>query len=172
MAHGVYLSAKLLDQQLAVSGIERNEVAVLGYSVTSVVLRAFAVELTFKALYMLETGTEEKKGHDLRSLFDDLKPSTQDSVERRFEDIRREKINQRIYSGEKGLLRDVLDSHRDDFKEWRYAYEKVGNGGLSTQQLVLNSVVEAAMAEYEARAHQNLDLKIEFNDQANRSTPA
>ena len=174
MAQGVHRSAHLLDRQLAIPGIEREEVTALGYTVTSTVLRAFAVELAFKALYMQETGAEEKYGHDLRCLFDDLKRYTQDSVERRFEDIRRGKINKGIYSGETGSLRDVLDSHRNDFEEWRYAYEKVGSGGLSTRQLVLNSVMEASVQEYESRIldnqpDQGLKLRVEFNDQANRS---
>ena len=174
MAQGVHGSANLLDWQLALPGIERKEVAALGYAVTSTVLRAFATELACKALYMQETGAEEKYGHDLLCLFDDLKPCTRDSVERRFEDIRREKINRGIYSGEKGPLRDVLDSHRNDFEEWRYAYENVGKGSLHTEQLVLNSVVEACVQEYESRIldnppDENLKLNVEFNDQANRN---
>ena len=174
MAQGVYRSARLLDRQLALPGIERDQLGAFGYALTSIVLRAFAVELALKALYLQETGAEEKRGHDLTRLFCALKPITQNSVERRFEGIRGEKINRGAYSGEKDPLHKVLHNHHNDFEEWRYFYEKVGKEGLHTEQLVLNSVVEAAVQEYISRVmddlpDQHLNLKVEFNDQANRT---
>ena len=84
------------------------------------------------------------------------------------------RINRGAYSGEKDPLRRVLHNHHNDFEEWRYFYEKVGKEGLHTEQLVLNSVVEAAVQEYISRVlddlpDQHLNLKVEFNDQANRT---
>ena len=150
MAKGIHVAARHLDGQLAMPGIENNQLEVLGFGVSSIVLRAFAAELALKALYMQETGDDPERTHNLLSLFKRLEGATQTSVEQRFERIRRQKIASGIYSGETDPLLQVLTNHKDDFVEWRYLQEKMGVGA-NTRPLVLNSVIEAAVEEYVSR---------------------
>ena len=150
MAKGFHAAAHHLDSLLAIPGIENDMLGVIGYSVSSVVLRAFATELALKALYMQETGKEQKHEHDLLFLFRRLEQTTQDSVEQRFEGIRGGKIAKGIYYGETDPLLQVLTNHRYDFEKWRYLQDQLRTS-LNTQPLVLNSVIEAAMEEYTSR---------------------
>ena len=113
-----------LDQMLAVSIAVRDELAVLGCGIVSIVLRPFATELALKALYMQETSDEPKRTHDLKVLFESLEPATQKSVEQRFERIRQAKITKGTYSGETDPLLQVLTRHKDDFEKWRYVHER------------------------------------------------
>ena len=151
MAKGIHLAASHLDRQLAMPGIATKQLEVFGFGVSSIFLRAFAAEVALKALYMQETGSDPDHTHDLLSLFEDLKSTTQTSVEQRFERIRNDKIANGSYSGETAPLRQVLANHKNDFLEWRYLHEKLGVGA-NTQPLVLNSVIEAAIEEYATRA--------------------
>ena len=154
MAKGIQEAARHLDRQFAVPGIEHRQLEALGFFVSSVVLRAFATELALKALYMQETGNDPERTHNLLSLFNNLKGTTQTSVEQRFERIRGEKIASGNYSGETDPLLQVLANHKDDFMEWRYLHEKLGVGA-NTRPLVLNSVIEAAVEEYASRSSNN-----------------
>ena len=149
-AKGFQLAARHLDAQLATPGIESDPLAVWSYAVPSIVLRALATELALKALYMQETGKEQKHIHDLLCLFNKLPGPLRASVEQRFERIRGEKIASRNYSGETDPLPQVLTNHRNDFEVWRYLHEKLGTGA-STRPLVLNSVIEAAVEEFVSR---------------------
>ena len=103
---------------------------------------------------MQETGNDPERTHNLLCLFNNLKGTTQISVEQRFERIRREKIASGNYSGETDPLLQVLANHKDDFMEWRYLHEKLGVGA-NTRPLVLNSVIEAAVEEYASRSSNN-----------------
>ena len=150
MARAFYWADRHLDGLLAQSAFANDNLAAVGCSVTSIVLRPFAVELALKALYLQETGREPKHEHDLKILFDSLKPSTQTSLEQRFEHIRQTKITQGIYTGETDPLPQVLTNHKDDFEKWRYLHETIGVG-LETHPTVLNSVMEAALEEYLSR---------------------
>ena len=151
MARAFHWADRHLDGLLANPAIASDQLAAAGCGITSIVLRPFATELALKALYMQETGGEPKHEHDLRVLFKSLEPTTQASVEQRFERIRQEKINQGIYSGETESLLQVLTNHRKDFEKWRYLHERIGVG-LNTQPTVLNSIIEAALEEYVSRA--------------------
>ena len=151
MARAFHWADRHLDGLLANPSIASDQLAVAGCAITSIVLRPFATELALKALYIQETGGEPIHKHDLKVLFESLQPTTQTSVEQRFERIRQEKINRGIYSGQTDSLLQVLTNHRNDFQEWRYLHEQIGTG-LNTRHTVLNSIMEAALEEYESRA--------------------
>ena len=150
MARAFHWADRHLDGLLADPVITADQLAAAGCGVTSIVLRPFATELALKALYMQETRGEPKHKHDLRVLFESLKPDTQASLETRFERIRQEKISRGEYSGETDPLLQVLTNHRDDFEKWRYLHDQLGVG-LNTQPTALNSVIEAALEEYVSR---------------------
>ena len=117
-----------LDGLLAVPAITSDPLATSGFFMASTVLRPLATELALKALYMHETGDDPIHEHNLKILFQGLKPTTQASVEQRFERIRQDKIARGIYSGETDPLSQVLANHMNDFIEWRYIHEKLGVG--------------------------------------------
>ena len=79
----------------------------LGYGTSIVVLRALAVELTFKALAFKRTGKYLRR-HDLLKLYDDLDTDTQ-AIISKIEDIN-------------GVapVRRILEKHKNDFTDWRY----------------------------------------------------
>ena len=151
MAGAFHWADRHLDGLLANPVIASDPIAAAGCGITSIVLRPFATELALKALYIQETGGEPKHQHDLRILFENLKPATRASLEQRFERIRQEKIDRGVYFGETDSLVKVLTNHRNDFEEWRYLHEKIGVG-INTHPTVLNSVIEAALEEYASRA--------------------
>ena len=138
-------TAKFLDAQLA-GLLPKDPIAVAGCGISSIVLRAFAVELALKALYAKETGLEPRWWHKLSSLFSVLETSTQNSLDVRFQRIRRTKDS---YAGETNSLSAVLDEHKNDFEQWRYPHDQKGQ--LHTKPLVLNSVIEAVLEEYKHR---------------------
>lgn len=150
VAHAIHWADRHLDGLLAVPSVASDPQAAFGASVSSILLRAFAVELALKALYMQETGGKAIRKHDLRVLFEHLSPQMQASVARRFERIRQTKVHRGVYTGETEPLLEILTAHRDDFETWRYAYEQAGSG-LKTRPTALNSVIEAALEEFTSR---------------------
>ena len=141
-------TARFLDAQIA-GPLAENAVSALGCSISSIVLRAFAVELALKALYAKETGLKPRWWHNLSCLFSVLESSTQSSLDKRFKRIRRTKNS---YAGETDSLSTVLDEHKNDFENWRYPHDQKGQ--LHTKPLVLNSVIEAVWEEYQHRSSQ------------------
>ena len=85
-----------------------------GYSVSALLLRAFATELMLKTLSFVKTGAYRTggKGHDLRELFDDLDRETKSLI--------------RDVEEKHGIapLEKILEKHRDDFVGWRYIGER------------------------------------------------
>ena len=81
-----------------------------GYSVSAVLLRAFATELMLKTLSFMKTGKyrTDRKGHDLLVLFNDLDSETKQLI--------------RDLEEKHGIapLAQILEKHRDDFVDWRY----------------------------------------------------
>ncbi len=148
-AYSFQWAYKHLDGLLANPLITNDPEAASGCFMASTLLRPFATELALKALYIQETGGERILKHDLKVLFQSLKPATQTSIEQRFERIRQDKVDRGIYSGEGGLLSQVLANHGNDFTEWRYIYEHAH--GASTKPTVLNSLLEAVIEEYQSR---------------------
>ena len=81
-----------------------------GYTVSAVLLRAFATELMLKALSFVKTGKSrtDRNGHDLLVLFNDLDSETKQMI--------------RDLEEKHGIapLAKILEKHRDDFVDWRY----------------------------------------------------
>ena len=93
---------------------EKEKVArISGYFFATVILRALATELALKALSFKKTGRYRKdgKGHDLRTLFNDLDDDTKKIID----DL----------EGVYGVapLEQILEKHRSDFVDWRYLME-------------------------------------------------
>jgi hypothetical protein len=80
-----------------------------------VVLQAFASELYFKALYVLENDAAAPRGHDLEALFKKLAKTTQETISLRY--------SGRYAHGD--LVADLKHLARV-FQQWRYCYEFVG----------------------------------------------
>ena len=118
---------------------------VVGYGVSSVMLRAFAAELAIKAMYVKETNKKHPHGHDLESLFSKLKVSTQRSIEKRFQRIQASKWSGTAVGKS---LPTILSEHKQDFPDWRYLHE---NKNLHAEVLALNPVIEAIVEEYDSR---------------------
>ena len=87
-----------------------------GYSVSAVLLRAFATELMLKTLSFMNTEKyrTDRKGHDLLVLFNDLDSETKQLI--------------RALEEKHGIapLAKILEKHRDDFVDWRYIGELHG----------------------------------------------
>ena len=83
---------------------------IFGYSVSAVLLRAFATELMLKSLSYMKTGKyrTDRKGHDLLVLFNDLDSET------------KQLINDHEEKHGIAPLAQILEKHRDDFVDWRY----------------------------------------------------
>ena len=103
-----------------------------GYFFGAVILRAFATELTLKAISLKQTG-QYKKTHDLLLLFEDLEDDTK-------------KIIAEV-ADNRGIapLEQILSKHKDDFVEWRYVAE---GGTHSVTLLDLDKALEVLMAVY------------------------
>ena len=131
----------LLDK--AVQTGDHNSVDFTGCFFGAIVLKAFAAELALKALYWRESGRSPEQKHDLHHLFSKLEPSTQDSLERRFQRIWATKEG---YDGQPLTMSQVLENHKDDFVRWRYIYEREGFNRV--ELIRLEPAVEAVIDEY------------------------
>ena len=131
----------IMDESIQLPGHDSVEVA--GCFFGAILLKAFATELALKALYWRESGCEPKHEHDLHDLFKKLEPSTQDSLERRFQRIWATKVG---YDGQPLTMSQVLKDHKDDFVCWRYVYERKGFNRV--ELIRLEPAVEAVIDEY------------------------
>ena len=86
-----------------------------GCMLAAPILRALAAELALKAIASKMTGAHER-GHDLLKLFDGLKQSARDCIERQDASVRHVRTH--------GSVRSILASHKDDFTAWRYLGER------------------------------------------------
>jgi len=90
---------------------------------------AFEAELMFKAQLLVETGTLVR-GHNLRALFDKLKPDSQNVVEAEWNKVMaaNEEDTKRLdaQAGERlpRDLREALDVSGRSFEQLRYMYER------------------------------------------------
>ena len=110
---------------------------------SAILLRAFAAEVALKSLYSQETGKEADWVHDLSRLFQELRPTTRTSLDRRFQRIRQRTST---YDGRPKTIEQVLADHKDDFVNWRYVF---GQQGTSHVELLdLEPAVEAVIEEY------------------------
>ena len=97
------------------------------------ILRALAAELALKAISFKRSGTF-KKIHNLRALYDLLDDDT------------RNRIEQKAAAKRMDPVCDVLEKHKTDFVDWRYAGEdKLLNANPSD----LDEAVGVLMAVYE-----------------------
>ena len=122
---------------------DHDSVNVAGCFFGAVLLKAFATELALKALYRRESGRAPEQKHDLHYFFNKLEPSTQGSLERRFQRIWTAKEG---YDGEPLTMSQVLKDHKDDFVLWRYIYERKGFNRV--ELIRLEPAVEAVIDEY------------------------
>ena len=122
-----------------------NSVAVelAGCFFSAILLRAFAAEVALKGLYCQETGKDPDRSHDLSVLFNQLKPGTRHSLDRRFQRRRRVAPH---YDGRTNTIGEVFSDHKGDFVHWRYIFEKQGNSHVEV--LDLEPAVEAIVEEY------------------------
>jgi hypothetical protein len=80
-----------------------------------IVTLSFTIELLLKSLhYSAVNDNKLIEGHDLKELFNDLPRDMQDKIRYAF------KKRLPNYS----LFDEMLDEHRNSFKDWRYFYEK------------------------------------------------
>ena len=108
-----------------------------GYSVSAVLLRAFATELMLKTLSFMKTGEyrTDRKGHDLLVLFNDLDSETK-----------------QLIHGLEGIhgiapLAQILEKHRDDFLDWRYLGDP---DGMRVTFWDLDKALSILLAAFEA----------------------
>lgn len=113
---------------------------------------AFSLELYLKSLILLETGTPAE-GHDLRVLFDKLKPKTQDAIKTgaaagiaripaRFAQVARAVPTMAAQIGDPSRFGDfdtVLNDSSQAFKAFRYAFE----GMTGKDQWMAEPITEA-----------------------------
>ncbi len=133
-----------------------------GYALGSVILRAVAAEVSLKALYQQETGKEPKRLHDLSKLFIELESTTQNSLEHRFQLIRK---RQGSYGSQAATLHQVLITHKDDFVIGRYSLQEVGN--LHIELADLEPAVQVIIEEFYSRRE-----SIDDSDEADVETVA
>ena len=131
----------LLDETIQTPGPDSVDAA--GCLLGAIALKAFATELALKALYWRESGRDPDHKHDLRDLFNNLEPSTQDSLEYRFQRIWSAKEG---YDGQPLTMSQVLKDHKDDFVRWRYIYERKGFNRV--ELIRLEPALEAIIDEY------------------------
>jgi hypothetical protein len=106
-----------------------------------IVNSAFASELYFKALVLIESG-QSAKGHDLHKLFKLLRPDTRREIESRF-DAEAGKTGPRDAKRAleitgydlKWRFEDVIVSSAQAFVDWRYLYEEGANMSFGLIQL-------------------------------------
>ena len=135
-------TANFLDSQLE-GPLVNDQLAAAGCGLSSILLRAFAIELVIKALYVKQSGLRPAKVHRLDFLFCQLKPATRKSVNKRFQTIWRGKPG---CSDKSESLQEVLATYKSNFEDWRYLHELGGN--LNTDFIALNSAIEAFTEEY------------------------
>ncbi len=131
----------LLDETIQTP--DHDSVDAAGCLLGAIVLKAFATELALKSLCWRESGRAPEHKHDLHDLFNKLEPSTQDSLERRFQRIWTAKEG---YDGQPLKMSQVLKDHKDDFVRWRYIYER--KGFTRVELIRLEPAVEAVIEEY------------------------
>ena len=124
-------------------GGDQREIMIAGATGSTIMLWAFAAELALKALIVQEKDGDPPRKHDLSALFNALSPSTQESLERRYHDIR---SAQSAYRGLPVTLREILADHSTDFEDWRYLYERTD--GAKTQILGLRPATEAMLEQH------------------------
>ena len=120
-----------------------DPVQATGCFFSAILLRAFAAEVALKAMYTKETGKAPQWEHNLSIPFCGLKPSTQRSLDQRFQRIRKLKAG---YDGRSQSIEQVINDHKDDFVHWRYIFERQGPSNVDL--LTLEPAVEAVIEEY------------------------
>ena len=95
---------------------DKEKKRLVGYPISMIVLRAFAVELTLKTMVFRRTG-KYKRTHDLSELYDDLDTDTQAIISK--------------IENSHGIapLRRILEKHKNDFVDWRYLKDMHVDGG-------------------------------------------
>ena len=109
------------------------------------VLLTLGTEIALKALYCQERRGEPPRGHNLVTLFDGLSEATRARLERLVPEV-----PDPFLPGLPGLppyrrgIRDILDSHRSAFIDWRYTYE-LTNATFQTGEMkeVLDALIRA-----------------------------
>ena len=134
-------------QETATEQVEQIDAqAAFGYALSSVLLRAFATEISLKVLCYQETGELAKSDrHDLAKIFRRLRPSTQQSLDLRFR-TKRKHVGD---GGRKTTIAEVLADHTSDFDRWRYPYEEEGMKEMWFEDIYL--AAEAISEELSAR---------------------
>lgn len=113
---------------------DKDKINFSGLLFSFVVLRAMAAELALKVLYTRKTGQTAIYTHNLIELFQALPDTTRKSIIQRFQSKGRQKS-----------IQEVFDAHKNDFVNWRYAYQKPS---LHTQFDDLEQAIESVLEEY------------------------
>ena len=96
-------------------------------------------------MYSQETGKEADRVHNLANLFQELRPTTRDSLDQRFQRIRQRK---RIYDDRPKTIEETLAEHKNDFVYWRYFYFFEHQDTRHIELLDLEPAVEAIIEEF------------------------
>ena len=135
VANDLYTSLNILSNPKTCKSTDEETKRLIGYSISIVMLRALAVELTLKALAFRRTG-KFKGIHDLLELYDDLDTDTQALISK-IKDVH-------------GVVpvRCILEKHKDDFVAWRYLDLRDGNN-LQVQLKDLVRALDVLFLVYE-----------------------
>ena len=121
----------------------------VGMRISAILLRAFATELTLKALHYCLNSQIPKNGHSLCALFDQLGNS---AVQQRIENRYRPTADGRPF-------RDSLEGISNAFVDWRYVHEKLGpKAQLSLDVDEAVAVLAAISFELDVQIKQHADV--------------
>ena len=135
VANDLHTSLNSLSNPKTYKSTDEEKRRLLGYSISIVVLRALAVELTLKALAFKRTG-KYCSTHNLLKLHTDLGTDTQALISK-IEDI------QGIASVER-----ILEKHKNDFVDWRYTMEMRDGGKMHVQLLDICRALDVLLLVY------------------------
>jgi hypothetical protein len=106
---------------------------------------AFTIELFFKCLICIETGSLPRREHNLRELFDQISPAIQTKIENEWEKIAEhhtevwDDFERRLGITMARDVRSALAAGGDAFQRIRYSYE----GGNESLQFYLQDLPRA-----------------------------
>ena len=152
LAAGLLWAGQHLDHQVAREEIVTDQLALVGCGYASILLKIFAIELALKGLYMRETKRKAKRIHPYVDLFNMLTPETRERIEGSYDRRRVAYILRRLPQGEEvkitKSLKTELQAHNRIFLEFRYPYDRKGQGSLDVNVTFLNIFADSVVEIY------------------------
>ena len=147
-AVAMYHSSQMLHEALGkgIDGTKEEQDRAKGFFLAGNILWAFGIENALKALIRRE-GKTPKNIHNLRKLYDKLKPETQQRISEKGA-----AISIRVNGEVRGIrVEGVIDEHQESFKEWRYReVRKALPAFLSVLPGTLQAIIQTHSEKYEA----------------------